>query len=89
MRSPKGSVTAHVTRVSQDQEYITTLVMSERQMLELIGLLTVALREKSKHGDGYHLAIWKEKGVQKCRANPPCEGGSGTVNLVRPSNKRS
>lgn len=85
---PKGRVTAHVRRVSQDQGNITTLIMSQAQILELMSLLTVALSEMSAHADGYHLAIWKKQRVEKCRANPACEGGSAMVNLVRPSNKR-
>ena len=87
MPSARGGVTAHVTRVSQDQEQITTLVMSEAQMLELIALLTTGLREKAVHKDGYRLAIWKEMAVQNCQATPPCEGGAGMVNLVRPAKK--
>jgi hypothetical protein len=73
--------------VSQDQGDITTLIMSEAQVLELMSLLTVALREKAAHPDGYHLAIWKQLHVEKCRANPACEGGNAMVNLVRPSRK--
>jgi hypothetical protein len=58
--------------------------MTEAQMLELISLLTVALREKCVHGDDrYHLAIWKQNQVKKCQANPPCEGGEATVKLAR------
>jgi hypothetical protein len=82
-----GRITAHVKRVMQDQTTITTLIMSEGQMRELLSLLAVALREQSTHPDGYHLAIWKQNRVQKCQANPPCEGGNATVNLVRPRKK--
>ena len=56
-------------------------------MLELISLLTTGLREKAVHSNGYHLAIWKEIQVQNCQGNPPCEGGAGMVNLVRPGKK--
>lgn len=87
MATPKGRVTAHVSRVSQDQENITTLVMTDAQILELVSLLTVALREKARHKDGYHLAIWKQLPVEKCKDNPPCEGGNAMVNLVRPKEK--
>lgn len=87
MPAARGGVTAHITRVSQDQDQITTLVMSEAQVLELISLLTTGLREKAIHGNGYHLAIWKDITVQKCQATPPCEGGAGMVNLVRPGKK--
>jgi hypothetical protein len=73
--------------VLQDQENITTLIMSEAQMLELLSVLAVALGEQSTHPDGYHLAIWKQNQVEKCQANPPCEGGNATVNLVRPPKK--
>jgi len=34
-----GGITAHVKRVMQDQTNITTLIMSESQMLELLSLL--------------------------------------------------
>ena len=82
-----GRITAHVKRVLQDQKDITTLIMSEAQMLDLLSVLSVALREQSKYPDGYHLAIWKQNRVEKCQANPPCEGGNATVNLVRPPKK--
>jgi hypothetical protein len=88
MPAPKGRVTAHITRVKQDEGYITTLIMSQAQVLELMSLLTVALQEKSAHPDGYHFAIWKTMRVEKCQGNPPCEGGNAMVNLVRPSKKR-
>ena len=88
MAAPRGGVTAHITRVSQDQDQITTLVMSQSQVLELISLLTTGLRETAIHKDGYHLAIWKEIPVQHCQATPPCEGGAGMVNLVRPGKGR-
>jgi hypothetical protein len=39
MSTPKGRVTAHVRRVSQDQGNITTLIMSQAQILELMSLL--------------------------------------------------
>ncbi len=84
MPAPRGRVTAHVTRISQDQEGITTLVLSEPQVLELMGLLNVALREKAAHADGYHLAIRKQLHVEQCQDNPPCGGGEAMVNLVRP-----
>jgi hypothetical protein len=71
-----GSITAHVKKVLQDQKDITTLFMSEAQMLELLSVLSVALREKSKYTDGFHLAIWKQNRVEKCQANPPCEGAA-------------
>ena len=87
MATPKGRVTAHVSRVSQDQTNITTLIMSEAQILELMSLLTVALREKATHADGFHLAVWKQARVAKCRANPSCGGGRAMVNLVRPGKK--
>ena len=38
--------------------------------------------------DGYRLAIWKDIPVQKCQATPPCAGGAGMVNLVRPRSKQ-
>ena len=88
MSTPKGRITAHVRRISQDQGNITTLIMSEAQLLELMSLLTVALRERSTHPDGYNLAIWKQLPVEKCQANPPCEGGNAMFNLVRPSKKK-
>ena len=61
-----GGITAHVKKVLQDQKDITTLIMSEAQMLELLSVLSVALREQSKYPDGYHLAIWKQNRVEKC-----------------------
>jgi len=79
-----GGITAHVKKVLQDQKDITTLIMSEAQMLELLSVLSVALREQSKYPDGHHLAIWKQNRVEKRQANPPCEGGNATGNLVRP-----
>lgn len=90
MPAAKGQITAHVTKVSQDKANITTLVMSEAQILELMALLTVGLREKAvHHPDGcYHLAKWKENTVNKCQANPPCQGGDATLNLVRPSKSK-
>jgi hypothetical protein len=80
----RGNVTAHVTEVVQDEYYITALILSEAQVLELASLLLVALREKQPHPNGYRLAIWKEQAVEKCQGNPPCEGGQATINLVRP-----
>ncbi len=41
-----GGITAHVKKVLQDQKDITTLIMSEAQMLELLSVLSVALREQ-------------------------------------------
>jgi hypothetical protein len=87
MPTARGAVTAHILDILQDQPNITTLIMSEAQVLELMSLLTVALRGKAVHPDGFHLAVWKQKAVAKCQANPACEGGQGTVNLVRPSKK--
>lgn len=84
-------VTAHIKRISQDKDYITTLVMTDQQLLELIGVATVALREKRLHQDGgYHLAIWKsERGrVQRCNATPPCEGGDAHIVLAHPGRGR-
>jgi hypothetical protein len=83
MPTKKGRVSAHVTRISQDKSNITTLVMTEAQILELMSVLTVALREKAPYPDGYHLAIWKERQVEKCTDNPPCGGGEAVINLVR------
>ena len=85
--APRGGVTAHITHVAQDQDRITTLVMTEAQVLELVSLLTTALREKAMHSNGYRIAIWKDIPVKECQATPPCEGGAGMVNLVRPRKK--
>ena len=86
---PRGQdrVTAHIKRVSQDTPDVTTLVLSEKQLLELVALASVALREKEPHGGGYNLAIWKgTKGkTVNCQAKPPCEGGSARITLVRRS----
>ncbi len=76
MAAARGGVTAHIARASQDQEQITTLVMSEVQVLELISLLMTGLPEKAAHRDGHQLAIWKDIPVQKCHANPAGEGGA-------------
>lgn len=88
MAATRGSITAHVSRVRQDEANVTTLVMSEAQVLELMAVLTTALREKASHEDGYQLAIWKDRVVAKCQANPPCEGGAAGVYLVRPGRGR-
>ncbi len=42
-----GGITAHVKKVLQDQKDITTLIMSEAQMLELLSVLSVALRSQN------------------------------------------
>jgi hypothetical protein len=52
MPAARGSVTAHITRVAQDSPQITTLVMSEAQLLGLITAITTGLREKAVHADG-------------------------------------
>ena len=84
MAKSRGTVTAHVTRIVQDTDEITTIAMSEGQVLELISLLTVALREKAAYKDGYRLALWKGRPVKQCQADPPCSGGKAGVVLVRP-----
>lgn len=87
MPALRGSVTTHITRIGQDNPQITTLLMSEAQVLELMSILTTGLREKAVHADGlYHLAVWKDKQtghVANCQANPPCAGGTANINLVR------
>jgi hypothetical protein len=86
MPASRGPVTAHITRISQDNPQITTLVLSEAQMLELITAVTTGLREKAIHADGfYHLAIWKDEAngrVKNCQANPACAGGAANLALV-------
>ena len=62
-----GGITAHVKKVLQDQKDITTLIMSEAQMLELLSVLSVALREQSKYPDGYHLAIGNKTALKSVR----------------------
>ena len=84
MAKTRGAITAHVTRVVQDTGDLTTIAMSEGQILELISLLTVALREKASYKDGYRLALWKDRPVKQCQADPPCSGGKAGVFLVRP-----
>ena len=62
MPTIRGSVTAHVTRVAQDNPQITTMLLSEAQVLELSSVLNTGLREKAVHADGlYHLALWKDR----------------------------
>ena len=73
-------ITAHLRRLSQDDPRISTLVFTEKQLLELVSVATVALREKAKHAHGYHFAIWKRR-VGKCTATPPCEGGDADIVL--------
>lgn len=89
MPATRGPVTAHITRVAQDNPQITTLLLSEAQMLELLTALTTGLREKAVHADGlYHLTIWKDEAtgrVKNCQANPPCAGGDANLALVRRS----
>lgn len=85
--APRGGVTAHIARVSQDQPDITTLILTDAQVLELLSVLTIALRERAAHKDGYHLAIRKADKTAKCQSTPPCEGGSGRLNLVRPGKR--
>lgn len=90
MPTKKDRVTAHVKRVSQDEPgVITTLILTEKQLLELVAVATVALREKKPYGGGYHLAIRKDHTgrVAKCQAASPCEGGSASIVLVRRSEK--
>jgi len=41
-----GRITAHVKRVLQDQTDITTLIISEPQMLDFLSVLSVALGEQ-------------------------------------------
>lgn len=87
MPAARGPVTAHITRVSQDNPQITTLLMSEPQLLELLTVLATGLREKAVHADGlFYLAIWKDEAngrVKNCQANPPCAGGEANLALVR------
>ena len=84
MATGKDRITAHIRRLSQDSKQITTLVFTDKQLLELIGAATVALREGRSHRDGHHFAIWKRE-VKNCKATPPCEGGEAYVALVRKS----
>jgi hypothetical protein len=74
--SKRGGVTAHVKRIAENNERVTSLVLSEKQLLELIAVATVALREKSHQKDGYHLVVWKDRPAAQCQNRPPCEGGS-------------
>jgi len=88
MPASRGPVTAHITRISQDNEQITTLLLSEAQVLELITVATTGLREKAVQADGlYHFAIWKDEAngrVKNCQvASPPCAGGDANLALVR------
>ena len=89
MPTPTSRVTAHIKKVSQDIPDVTTLVLSEMQLLELIRVVSVALREKAVDSSGsYHLAIWKRKKVAKCTDQPACEGGAGSLQLVRQKARR-
>ena len=81
--SKQDRVTAHIKRIPQDTKDIIALVFSEKQLLELIAVASVALREKSHQKDGYHFAIWKQKTVAKCAARPQCEGGNASMTLAR------
>ena len=79
--------TAHVKRIVQDSSEITTVSLTEMQLFELIGALSIALREKARHRDGYYLAIRKSgpgSTVNVCHGNPPCEGGTASIALVAP-----
>jgi hypothetical protein len=82
--------TAHVAKVVQDSPDITTIALTEMQILELIGMLSAAMRERAKYKDGYHLALRKAgrgSRVEVCHANPPCNGGNASIALVRPQSK--
>ncbi len=51
MPAARGSITAHITRISQDNPQITAVVLSQAQVLELLSVLTTALRETAVHAD--------------------------------------
>jgi hypothetical protein len=76
-----------VKHVSQNQPNIVTLVLTEAQVLELMALLTVGLREKAADQNGYRLAIRTNLPVEQCELNPRCEGGEAMINLVRPGRR--
>jgi hypothetical protein len=74
--------TAHITRVRQHESDIMTLVMTEKQLLELVGLISIGLRERVPGQQRYELAIRPGDRVNVCHANPRCEGGIGRITLV-------
>lgn len=85
MANQKSAITTHIKKIVQDNPEIITLGLTEAQILELMSTLTVALREGARHKDGmFHLAVWKIKKVANCQAKPPCGGGMGSIQLVRP-----
>lgn len=87
MPKEPGAITAHVTRLAQDQDDITTLVMTGPQVLELIAALTTGLRENAASPEGYRIALRKHLPTRKCQLTPPCAGGEAALHLVRPRKK--
>jgi hypothetical protein len=86
--SARANVTAHITRVRQDNPGILTVALTPPQILELVSLLTVSLREGVTYKDGtVHVAIRTQAKIAKCQANTPCSGGVGSMTLVRPSQR--
>lgn len=89
MPKEPGAITAHITRLAQDQDDITTLVMTEAQVLELIAALTTGLREHATGPDGFRIALRKHLPTRKCQLSPPCTGGEAALHLVRPRKART
>lgn len=87
MPKEPGAITAHITRLAQDQDDITTLIMTEAQALELIAALTTGLREHAAGPDGFRIALRKHLPTRKCQLSPPCAGGEAALHLVRPGKR--
>lgn len=82
MPKDPGAVTAHVTKLAQNQEAITTLVLSRRQMFALVAALTTGLREGAEWKEGFHLSL-----PTKMCQSPACAGGDAALHLVRPGKR--
>jgi hypothetical protein len=89
IRRGSAAARAHVKGIVQRTLPKFQVALTEKQMLELAHIVTVALRDKPKyqHSDkGYRLVI-SDAAVQQCSVKPPCEGASDAAIdlLARPS----
>ncbi len=89
-RSRGGGERAHVKKIVQGTPPLR-LALTEKQLLELAHIVTVALRDKSRYlyaNETYRLLITSEA-VGKCDLYPECDGKSGAAIDLKPNPQTS
>lgn len=81
----RGKTTAHIHHFTQRDPDIWTLALTNVQAQELIWTILRALDERKPYSDGTYRFAIRARPLQDCRASdPPCGGGEGRIDLVRP-----